>query len=290
MDLLHLAPTDEDLDAASVDGEDTHDVPGDGGDSRHSAGEPPTPATSWRLDKDHGREFRRKLPITAYVGSNGSGKTLCMIHDTLPGLFTGRTIWTTVPLTLPDGTTPDNVHVLSSWSQILNAEHADLLLDEVSAIASSRDSQALPPQVCTMLQQLRKRDLVLRWTAPSWARADRVLRETTQLVTVCQGFVGLRDPESQWRRHVLFRWRSYDSGDYTDFTDSAQIGRKLKPLRSSWYLLNRGLAHDCYDSFAQVATIGTVLDSGRCAVCGGRRRAPECSCPDYLALKAAHKV
>lgn len=243
-----------------------------------------------KLDKDHGRKFRSRLPISAYCGANGSGKTLAMVHDTLPALFSGRDIWTTVPLTLPDGTTPSNVHVLTEWAQVLNATHADILLDEVSAIASSRDSQSMPPQVCTLLQQLRKRDLRLRWTAPSWNRADRVLRETTQLLTLCNGWISKTDPASQWRRHLLFRWRSYDAGDYTDFSDAVHTAKRLKPLRSCWYWLPSGLACHCYDSFAQVSTIGTVLDSGRCAICGGRRRVQECTCPDYLALRAAHKV
>lgn len=146
--------------------------------SRHrQAPAEPIPAN----DKPHGRALRCNYPIAAYVGVNGSGKTLLMVHDTLPSLANGRDIYTTVPLHLPDGTIPPNVHILHDWSQVLEAEHADILLDEVSAIASARETEALPPQIATLLQQLRKRDLLLRWTAPNWMRADRILRETTRL-------------------------------------------------------------------------------------------------------------
>lgn len=72
-------------------------------------------------ERDCGRSYRTRYAITAYIGSNGSGKTLCMVHDTLPSLYAGRMIYTTVPLTWPDGTTPPNVVMLHDWSQILNA-------------------------------------------------------------------------------------------------------------------------------------------------------------------------
>ena len=234
-------------------------------------------------ESDAGRTMRRRWPISAYIGSNGSGKTLCMVHDTLPSLYAGRKIYSTVPITWPDGSPAPNVELLHDWQQILNAQHADILLDEVSSIASSRESDALPPQIATMLQQLRKRDLVLRWTAPSWSRADKILRETTKTVTICHGYFGVVDPDSQWRQNRLFRFQTYDAGDYTEVTlNGAQ--RKFDCLASKWFLLARHIAPCCYDTFASVSTIGTVLMSGRCAVCGGRRRVPECSCLDYRQL------
>lgn len=238
------------------------------------------------LKSPSGRTYRRRVPIAAYVGTNGSGKTLCMVHDTLPSIVQGRKIYTTVPIHYPDGTIPENVEILHEWSQILNAEHADILLDEVSAIVSARDSESLPPQMATLLQQLRKRDLVLRWTAPSWMRADKILRETTKLITICTGFFPKRMAESMWRSNRLFHWKSYDASDYTDFASIESTGHKLKCLQSSWHWLSGGSAADCYDTLAEVSTLGTVLMSGRCAVCGGRRRVPECSCADYVALKA----
>jgi hypothetical protein len=203
-----------------------------------------------------GRGFRSKQPIAAYVGANGSGKTLAMVHDTLPSLYEHRTIYTTVPLTFPDGTIPDNVVLLHDWSQILNAQHADILLDEVSAICSSRDTDALPPQVATLLQQLRKRDLVLRWTAPNWARADRILRETTMCLTVCRGFFPRRQTATDWPTRTFFLWRTYDSANYTDFASTNSTVKHLKPLQRSLYFLplHRGAAPDSYDSLSAVTT------------------------------------
>lgn len=254
-------------------------------DAGADADRPPAPRAP-RREHECGRKWRASQPIAAYVGINGSGKTLCMVHDTLPSLYAGRRVLSTVPLTWPDGTRPENVEVLTDWAQILDAEHADILLDEVSSIASARESEALPPQIATLLQQLRKRDLVLRWTAPSWQRADRILRETTKCLTVCHGYMSRRDRESMWRRNTLFRFVSYDARDFSDFDSVDQTQRKLKPVQRDWFVLSRHDAPLCYDTLAEVSTIGTVLMSGRCAVCGGRRRVPECSCADYLALKS----
>jgi hypothetical protein len=204
-----------------------------------------------------------------------------MVHDTLPSLYAGRQIYTTVPLFYPGGMVPDNVHLLSSWAQLLDVQHADILFDEVSAIASARDTESLPPQIATLLQQLRKRDLILRWTAPSWQRADRILRETTKLLTICHGWFPKKQQDSEWQQNRFFTFRSYDSADYTDFTSAQSTMKRLKPLSKGRLLLSRHIAPKCYDTFASVSTIGTVLLSGRCAVCGGRRRVPECICEDY---------
>ena len=156
---------------------------------------------------------------------------------------------------------------------------------EVASIASSRETDALPPQIATLLQQLRKRDLVLRWTAPSWSRADKILRETTRTVTICYGYFSRPAEGSRWRSNRLFRFLSYDASDYTEL-DINGARRRFDPQQSSWFLLSRHIARLCYDTMDSVSTIGTVLLSGRCAVCGGRRRVPECTCADYVALKA----
>ncbi len=244
--------------------------------------EKPDRETELKKDPSNGRQARGIYAISAYVGSNGSGKTLAMVHDTLPSVYSGRDVYTTVPITYPDGTTPPNVHILTEWSQILNATHADILLDEVSAICSSRDTEALPPQVATLLQQLRKHDLVLRWTAPSWQRADRILRETTKVITICHGYFPHRVDNSHWSSNRAFIWRTFDASDYTDFSSLQSARKRLRALQTSFYMLTKTrLAPRCYDTYGAVHTIGTVLMSGRCAVCGGRRRVPDCSCQDY---------
>lgn len=219
------------------------------------------------------------VPIHAYIGENGGGKSLAMVHDTLPSLEQGRRVLSTVKLIDPATGLPHaSYERLTDWGQILDAEHCDVLFDEVVGIASARESQGLPVQVANLLVQLRRRDVVLRWSAPAWARADKIIRETTQAVTLCKGQLGKRDPGSprMWASKRLFKWRTFDAFAFDQMT-TGQIDKQ--PSSSvAWFWGPRSRAFASYDTLDAVERVGDVLDSGRCVHCGGRKMVPRCSC------------
>lgn len=230
-------------------------------------------------DKDAGRSRRRGTPIHAYVGANGSGKSLAMVHDTIPSLQAGRKVLSTVRLLDPATGQPHKSYErLTDWGQLLEARQCDVLFDEVVGIASARESQGMPVQVANLLVQLRRRDVVLRWTAPAWARADRIIRECTQAVTVCHGYFSKRvkDDERLWAPKRLFKFSTYTALDF----DEAHTGQIEKKPRSntSWFRGVNSLAFSSYDTLDQVERVGEVLDSGRCVHCGGRKAIPRCEC------------
>lgn len=245
------------------------------------------------------RSARRAFPIHAYVGPNGSGKSLAAVWDTMPSLASGRPVLSTVRLLdwLHPGLDADGLPrahplwvPLTEWSQLLEAEHCDVLMDEVTGVASSRESGGMPPAVANLLVQLRRRDVVLRWTAPSWSRADKIIRETSQAVTACLGYwpESHGDGDRLWRRRRLFRWRTYDTADFEEFT----VGQRdrLNPWVNQWFWGPGSPAFSAYDTLDQVLSIGHVLESGRCAHCGGRRTAPACSCEDYQAARPSRRA
>lgn len=235
---------------------------------------PPVP---WKRDKSAGRRFRRTPSISAYVGANGSGKSLAMVHDTLPSLDAGRLVYSTVRLIDPaTGADHPSYRRLHDWSQILDLDHADLLFDEVVGIAGARESQSLPVQVQNLLVQLRRRDLVMRWTAPNWSRADKIIREVTQSVTSCSGYLRARGADDRWAPKRLFRFRTFDTLDYDEW--SLDKSKKLRAAGSAFFWGPGSRAFASYDSLGQVERIGEVLDSGRCAHCGGRKTIPLCKC------------
>lgn len=230
-------------------------------------------------DRNAGRMNRRQTPIHAYIGANGGGKSLAMVHDTLPSLDAGRKVLSTVRLL--DSRTGEShpaYEPLTDWGQLLEAEHCDVLFDEVVGIASARESQGMPVQVANLLVQLRRRDVVLRWSAPAWARADKIIRETTQAVTVCSGYLGKRVKDSPrlWAPKRLFKWSTYDALDF-DQASTGQI-EKQPHGSTSWFWGVNSRAFASYDTFDSVERVGEVLDSGRCVHCGGRRVIPRCSC------------
>ncbi|MGC3955655.1 MAG: hypothetical protein QM804_15640 [Propionicimonas sp.] len=171
----------------------------------------------------------------------------------------------------------------TDWGQLLDAEHCDVLADEITGVASGRSWSDLPAPILNMLCQLRRRDVVLRWTAPAWAMADSVLKRTTQAVTICSGYLPreVQDGSRQWRERRLFRWLTYDAQMFTEVENDPARRAKLSKLCFS---LTWGPSSDmfsAYDTYDAVTSIGTVSDAGTCMRCGGTRRRPACSCGDY---------
>jgi hypothetical protein len=253
------------------------------------------------MKKDSARNTRRRAGICAYVGLNGGGKTLAAVYDTLPSLDAGRACLSTVRLLdwrnprpcededcrWPGHPEHGQAHPLwvpfTSWTQLLQARHCDVLMDEVTGVASSRSSGSLPGPVVAILQQLRRRDVVLRWTAPAWARAEVVVRECTQIVTNCRSFLAEGGGERLWRPRRLFRWRTFDAAEFGEFTDGVRERVKAKAQQWIWRRRLRE-AMGAYDTLADVLMVGTVTETGRCAVCGGRRSVPRCTCSDDVRL------
>ena len=235
--------------------------------------------------RDAGAGLRRRAEIHGYIGINGSGKSLAMVHDTLASLARGRKVLSTVKILDPNTGEPHRLYErLTDWQQLLEAEHCDVLFDEVLGIASSRSSQSMPVQVLVMLNALRHQDVVLRWSAPAWARADIVIRECTKNETVCRGFGGWPLPrpkdtgENFWRPNRLFHWSTYAAEDFATWSDSKE--GKLTVQKKVWFWGPSSEAFRSYNTLDAVDRIGEVLDSGLCAYCGGTRARRKCTCGD----------
>lgn len=172
---------------------------------------------------------------------------------------------------------------LTDWQQVLDARGCDLLLDEVTGAASSRESSSLPAAVANKLVQLRRNDVVVRWSAPAWARADKIIRECSQSVTYCVGRMpkksGSVDEGRMWRRRRLFSWKTYDASDFEDFTAGKreELAAQVRDLH--WGPGSPAFAG--YDTMDAVLVVGTVNEAGTCYRCGGTRTRPSCSCQDY---------
>lgn len=250
------------------------------------------------LDGQKGVEGRQNWGIVGYIGPNGSGKTLHAVQDVLPALERGRPVLSTVRLLDYDNlrpcelsaeecglpSHPDHMHPhplwvpFRTWDDLLNASECEVLMDEVTGIASSRESQSLPGPVANLLVQLRRRECVLRWTAPSWRRADTIVRECTQVAVVCKGMMPHKVPGHQWSANRLVRARVIDARELDDVT--AGVVQRERALRIDFALVSKMKATGAYDTFDQVLSL-PVVEGGRCAACGGRRRVKSCSCDDH---------
>lgn len=241
----------------------------------------PAPGSPRRW-KSKGSKTRRGFTIHAYVGANGHGKSLAMMHDTKLSIDKGRPILSTVRVLDPrTGDTYAGYEPFRRWDQLLSFRDGDVLMDEVIGIAASEAGKSLRKEVQLFLNQLRRRDILLRWTAPSWSRANIVLREVTQAVTVCRGFLpkieNRGDETRLWGSNRMFRWTTYDAFDFTTWSDNKES--KLKGKANAWMWRPGSWAEASYDTFDSVDHVDS--GEGVCLNCGGERPKlirPACTC------------
>lgn len=150
----------------------------------------------------------RPAPITAYVGVNGSGKTLSAIAFALEDLRrTGRPLVTNVGGLAAEHHYIEGVDVLPDMMGELGT--CNVVLDEAGAMFASRDTgrnKAFEKSV----QQLRKYDARLLWTAPAFARADKILREVTFTAILCQSLRTRHVKGVAWPSTRLVLQKSFD--------------------------------------------------------------------------------
>lgn len=238
------------------------------------------------LSDRHAVEKRRSLPIHAYVGPNGHFKTATMVLDTLPSLAAGRPCLSTVRLIDPK---TGNDHPLyepfEHWDQLKTFRHGDLLLDEVAGAANAR-STGLPEDIQNILNQLRRADVMMRWTAPDYSRADKIIRETSQGISLCAGYAPDRSVEARtdaegnlraWAPNRLASVGTYDGKKMAQFHSHQTTpsgGRKqalLRPIIRQWYWAPKTGLFDYYDTLDAVSLVSSL-----CTTCGGKKVSKTC--------------
>lgn len=218
---------------------------------------------------------RMSFPIMGFVGPNGGGKTACAVSMALLALRSGRRVLSTVPLIDPKTGQPHRLYVpWTHWDQLLDWWDGDVLADEILSIASSRGAASLDPRAQTLLGQLRKRNSRFWWTAPSFKRADLIIREVTQAITECRGYYSSRASAQErrgviqsWAPKRLFEFRTYDAVEFDDWTSGKRD--KATPLIAEWFHGPGSEVFDAYDTLGAVSVIAGVGDGGVCDNCAG---------------------
>jgi len=171
---------------------------------------------------------------------------------------------------------------LRDYRQLMEWRDGDVLMDEVTGVASSRESANMPVQVANYLVQLRRRNIVLRWTTPSWGRADKIIREVTQSVTYMVGMAPSARPTPSgeaprvWRDNRILHARSYNPLLMEEFETSRVDSIPNEGF--AYYWRPNALVQNAYDTLDPVSTLGWANEMGMCMSCGGKRSLIKCSC------------
>lgn len=202
------------------------------------------------------------VPVVAFTGVNGAGKTLLAVDCALHDLANGRPVYSTVQINSPWG----NSEPIRSLRQLLEIEDATILLDEVAVILGSRGSGAqLPSEFQVLLQTLRHKRLRVMWTAPQWMRAHNQLRLATQGLVNVTPLARRRSADDPWGTPGLVM------AGLMDTSVGAADEMPTKVLRRRFYLPKRLHGWGAYDTHADTPFLGIRSRGGTCHDCGGQR-------------------
>lgn len=129
--------------------------------------------------------------IEAFIGPNGAGKTTA-------ALMYARKIAEREQVEIWSNVSADGVRLIESYEQLSELRHCIVILDEILAIAGSRESRSLPRTIQLWLTTLRHSDVLLLWTSPTFARADILLREVTKQIHYLSALFTKKSKDRLW--------------------------------------------------------------------------------------------
>lgn len=199
----------------------------------------------------------KPAPITAYVGVNGSGKSLSAVAFGIRDFErTGRPLVTNMlGLSIP--------HVLIEGVEELPAimeglGTCNVLLDEAGAMFAARDT-GRNKAFEKVVQQLRKYDARLLWTAPAFARADKILREVTFMAVLCMPLVVSAREGKAWPSTRVTVQKAYDVSRIDN--SGTTMNRNARP--KGYGLIRTRKYEAAFDSFAVAGRQHLVEDLER---------------------------
>lgn len=183
-------------------------------------------------------------PITAYVGVNGSGKSLGAIAVAITDQRRrNRPIITNMQGLKVEHYLVEDVEELPDLMGSVGS--CTVVLDEAGAMFASRDSgrnKAFQKAV----QQLRKYDCRLLWTAPAFARADKILREVTFTTVLCQSLRKKHVRGVVWPSTRLILQKSFD----VSRLDNSAMTINKNARAKKFGLIRTSKWENAFDSFA----------------------------------------
>lgn len=174
--------------------------------------------------------------ITAVTGLNGAGKTAYSA-----GLLTR---WQAKGIPTAANIGVAGSQLVRNFDDLMKLRDCVLLVDEVTAVASSRQFASLTPEALLFFQTLRHSNIGLIWTAPTFDRCDLALRSLTLHWVHVTALITRIPKGGIWANTHLSYTRSGRPMESTD-GETKMLG--------AWPGLYRPAKHHAvYDSYADV--------------------------------------
>lgn len=189
--------------------------------------------------KKHAGEFR-EYGFTFFVGRQGAGKTVSMVHylEKMRLLYPNCMIVTNFKYAGAD-------YIMKSWEDILNVRNGTdgiiFAIDEIQSEYSSAAWKAVPESLLSEISQQRKQRVKIVATAQFYSRVAKPLREQANTVVACSTFKGR-----------LTRDKEYDAVDYATVIDNPTVvKKKLRALSKASFVQSDRL-RDCFDTYEKI--------------------------------------
>lgn len=196
-------------------------------------------------------------PITAYLGVNGSGKSMSAVAFAIRDHERrDRPLITNMVGLSVEHLHVESVEELPDLMLAVAREHRsprtgnpvgmNIVLDEAGAMFSSRDASKEKKAFEKTVQQLRKYRARLLWTAPTFARADKILREVTFMAVLCQPLIKRAVPDDPWPSTRFVVQKSFDVSRLD--TSSTSMNRNARA--TGFGFIRTARWQGAFDSFA----------------------------------------
>lgn len=210
------------------------------------------------------------MTIRAITGMNGAGKSAFAVRELLNAQKRGFNTASNVKV--------DGAEHVRSYDHLMSLRNTLVLLDDVSAIASSRNYAALTPEAVLFFQTLRHHDVSLIWTAPTFDRADVLLRSVTREWTDVRVLFATRRKGSLWKSTQV----AYTLTGRPEESISAGASGSGYKIANPWLDFFRPASvYQNYDSFADLDLFTPEKYPTRCRDCGAILMYPRVQASDH---------
>lgn len=182
---------------------------------------------------------------TFFVGKQGSGKTMSMVHELerVRKKYPKAKIYTNFGYAWEDGK-------LTDISQLLDTSKYDdngtiFAIDEIQNIWSCSNSKNFPEDILSIITQQRKNRVKIYCTSQVFTRVSKPLREQAHQVCECSTLLG---------RYT--HYRVYDGFEYAETYNLSDDNKyRLRPRKGSCAFVQSDYLRNCYDSYAHIETL-----------------------------------